>query len=169
MLPPKLIVSPIDFSGHSLEALQTAADLAKQFGAELLLIHAVPAIPKLPSTTSIFEEAEYERQLHKDAERLLQKLAEELARKGLRVRTEVGTANDVGMEILRIAEHNSADLIVIATHGMTGWHRLVFGSVAEKVVRLASCPVLVLRANPKAGQDTLSKSADAVAVTAAES
>jgi nucleotide-binding universal stress UspA family protein len=69
------------------------------------------------------------------------------------------------MEILRITEHNSADLIVIATHGMTGWHRLVFGSVAEKVVRLASCPVLVLRANPKAGQDASLKSADAAAVS----
>ena len=41
---------------------------------------------------------------------------------------------------------NNVDLIVIATHGMTGWHRLAFGSVAEKVVRMAGCPVLVLRA-----------------------
>jgi nucleotide-binding universal stress UspA family protein len=164
MLPPKLIVSPIDFSSHSQEALQTSADLAKQFGAELLLIHAVPAIPKLPSTTSIFHEAQYEQELHKDAEQLLQKLAEELAKKGLRVRTEVGTANDVAMEILRIAEHNSADLIVIATHGMTGWHRLVFGSVAEKVVRLASCPVLVLRAHPQAGQEAGASTAHSVAV-----
>jgi len=169
MLPPKVIVSPIDFSNYSQEALQTAAYLAKQFGSQLLLVHAVPAIPKLPSTTSIFKEGEYEQELHKDAERLLTKLADDLAKKGLQVRTEVGIANDVGMEILRIAEHNSADLIVIATHGMTGWHRLVFGSVAEKVVRLASCPVLVLRANPKAGQDTLSKSPDAVELTAAES
>jgi len=169
MLPPKVIVSPIDFSGHSQEALQTAADLAKQFGSELLLVHAVPAVPKLPLTTSIFQEGAYEEQLHKDAERLLTKLAEDLTKKGLQVRTEIGMANDVGMEILRIAEHNSADLIVIATHGMTGWHRLVFGSVAEKVVRLASCPVLVLRANPKAGKDALSKSPDAVELTAAES
>ncbi len=67
------------------------------------------------------------------------------------------------MEILRIAEHDSADLIVISTHGMTGWHRLVFGSVTEKVVRLAPCPVLVLRANPKAGQEAPSKKDDAVA------
>jgi nucleotide-binding universal stress UspA family protein len=163
MLPPKVIVSPIDFSNHSQEALQTAADLAKQFGSQLLLVHAVPAITKLPSATSIFHEAEYEQELHKDADQRLQKLAGEFAAKGLQVRAEVGIANDVGMEILRIAEHNSADLIVIATHGMTGWHRLAFGSVTEKVVRLASCPVLVLRANPKAGQDASSKSADAVA------
>ena len=163
MLPPKVIVSPVDFSSHSQEAVQTAADLAKQFGADLLLVHAVPAITKLPSATSIFHEAEYEQELHKDAEQRLKQLAEELTKKGLQVRVEVGIANDVGMEILRIAEHDSADLIVIATHGMTGWHKLVFGSVTEKVVRLASCPVLVLRANPKAGQDAPAKSADAVA------
>jgi nucleotide-binding universal stress UspA family protein len=49
------------------------------------------------------------------------------------------------MEVLRVAEHQKADLIVIATHGMTGWNRLVFGSVAEKVVRLAHCAVLIIR------------------------
>ncbi|HEY6328990.1 MAG TPA: universal stress protein [Blastocatellia bacterium] len=54
------------------------------------------------------------------------------------------------MELLRIAEHNQVDLIVISTHGMTGWHQLAFGSVTDKVVRLATCPVLVLRAQPKA-------------------
>ncbi|HEX4076514.1 MAG TPA: universal stress protein [Candidatus Acidoferrales bacterium] len=163
MLPPKLIVSPIDFSNHSQDALATAADLAKQFSAQLLLVHAVPAITKLPSATSIFHEAEFEQELHKDAERRLKALAEQYAKKGLEVRTEVGIANDVAMEILRIAEHNGADLIVIATHGMTGWHRLAFGSVTEKVVRLASCPVLVLRANPKAEQEAPSKKTDTVA------
>ncbi|MFY9691652.1 MAG: universal stress protein [Candidatus Acidiferrales bacterium] len=163
MLPPKVIVSPIDFSGHSHEALQTAAELAKQFGSQLLLVHAVPAITKLPSATSIFHEAEFEQELHKDAERRLKTLAEQYQKQGLDVRTEVGIANDVGMEILRIAEHNNADLIVIATHGMTGWHRLAFGSVTEKVVRLASCPVLVLRANPKAEQEAPSKKTDSVA------
>ena len=50
------------------------------------------------------------------------------------------------MEIVRLAEHNNVDLVVIATHGMTGWRRLAFGSVAEKVLRLAGCPVLLLRA-----------------------
>jgi nucleotide-binding universal stress UspA family protein len=164
MLPPKVIVSPIDFSSHSQEALETAASLAKQFGAQLLLVHAVPAITKLPSTTSIFHEAEFEKELYRDAERRLKTLAEELERKGLEVRTEVGIANDVGMEILRVAERDGADLIVISTHGMTGWHRLAFGSVTEKVVRLASCPVLVLRANPRAGQETADRTPHSVAV-----
>ncbi len=67
---------------------------------------------------------------------------------GLSVRSEVGIANDVGMELLRIAEHNHVELIVIATHGVTGWNNFVFGSVAEKVVRQANVPVLVLRFPP---------------------
>lgn len=53
---------------------------------------------------------------------------------------------DAASEIVRIAETESADLKVIATHGMTGWRRVLFRSVAEKVVRPAKCPVLSLRA-----------------------
>jgi nucleotide-binding universal stress UspA family protein len=146
MLPPKLILSPIDFSDPSHEALSTAADLASKFGSELLLVHVVPMLPRLPSPAVIFNEAEYEEQLHKDAVARLNELTGNLTAKGVKARSEVGTANDVGMEIIRLAESNSVDLIVIATHGMTGWHRLAFGSVAEKVVRMAACPVLLLRA-----------------------
>ncbi len=147
MLPPKLILSPLDFSEPSHEALNTAAGLASQFGAELLLVHVVPMLPRLPSPATIFNEAEFEQELNKDAVARLNELTLKLAAKGVKARSDVGTANDVGMEIIRLAEHNGVDLIVIATHGMTGWHRLVFGSVAEKVVRLAVCPVLILRAD----------------------
>ena len=52
---------------------------------------------------------------------------------------------DASREIVRIAREEEADVIVIATHGLTGWRHLVFGSVAEKVVRLAECPVLTIR------------------------
>jgi len=164
MFPPKLILAPIDFSEHSQEALKTAAGMAKAFGAELLLAHAVPAIPRLPSATEFFHEAEFEVALHKEAEQRLAKMAQELAQGGVRARTQVGIANDVGMELLRIAEHNNADMIVIATHGMTGWHKLVFGSVAEKVVKMATCPVLVLRAVRKAEDEERSPSRDSVTV-----
>jgi nucleotide-binding universal stress UspA family protein len=150
VLPPKLIMSPIDFSEHSQNALKTATDLASSFGAELCLVHVVPAIPKLPSAGTMFHEGEYERQLHEDAQKQLDEMVRTIGRRGVAARTVVGTANDVSMELLRIAEHNSVDLIVIATHGMTGWHKLAFGSVTDKVVRLAACPVLVLRAQAEA-------------------
>ena len=86
-----------------------------------------------------------------------------LAQKNVKARTEMGTANDVGMELVRSAEHNHADMIIIATHGMTGWHKIAFGSVAEKVVKLASCPVLVLRANALADAGGEKKTASSVA------
>jgi nucleotide-binding universal stress UspA family protein len=146
MLPPKLILSPIDFSDSSHEALDTAASLAARYGAELLLVHVVAMLPRLPSPATIFNEAGFEQELHKDAVKRLDDLVGKMAQNGVKARSELGTANDVAMEIIRIAEHNNVDLIVIATHGMTGWHRLAFGSVAEKVVRLAPEPVLVLRA-----------------------
>lgn len=56
----------------------------------------------------------------------------------------MGTSDDVGMTIIRLAEAENVDLIVIATHGMTRWRPPVFGSVAEKLVRNASCAVLLL-------------------------
>jgi len=164
MLPPKLIMSPIDFSDHSGEALKSAADLVSCFRSELLLVHVVPAIPKLSSAAEFFHEGQYEEELHKEAQKQLDEMAATLAQRGIKARSEVGTANDVSMELLRIAEHNNVDLIVIATHGMTGWHKLAFGSVAEKVVRLASCPVLVLRAQTAAkSQDTAKPDKVAVA------
>ena len=146
MLRPKRIMSPIDFSHPSAEAVKEAADLAAHFKAEMLLVYVVPAIPKLPSTVSIFKEGEYEQALHKDALQGLEEMAKKISQQGIKVRTLVGTANDVGMELVRIAEQEKVDLIVIATHGMTGWRRLAFGSVTEKVVRTAECPVLVMRA-----------------------
>src|SRR5208282_4065575 len=114
--------------------------LASRYDSELLLAHVAPVIPKLPSGVSIFHEGEYERELTQDAEKRLAELVQKYAGKGIRARSIVGMANDAGMEIIRIAEHEHVDLIVIATHGMTGWRRLAFGSVTEKVVRASSSP-----------------------------
>ena len=164
-MPPKMILSPIDFSTHSDDALQTAADLAVRFGSELCLAHVVPMLPRLPSASAVFHEAEYEQELHRDAEKRLGGMAEKLRASGLVVRTVVGTANDTGMEILRIAEHNQVDLIVIATHGLTGWHKLAFGSVTDKVLRMASCPVLVMRVQSTAESHEFSSKAGSASIS----
>lgn len=150
MLHPKLILSPIDFSDSSLEALDTARDMAGRYGSAILLVHVVPVIPKLPSDVSIFNEGTYEKDLLRDAEQRLTALAEKLKTEGITARTTVGLANDAAMEILRTADAEKVDLIVIATHGLTGWRRLAFGSVTDKIVRTADCPVLVLRKNAAA-------------------
>jgi nucleotide-binding universal stress UspA family protein len=161
MLPPKLILAPIDFSDPSRAALDVAGDMASRFGAELLLVYVVPAIPDLPKNVSIFKEGQYDESLSaKDAQRL-KDLAATVASKNVKVRTELGTGNDVGMELIRIAESEHADLIVIATHGMTGWREFAFGTVAEKVLKQGECPVLLLRAKATGNTNDEDKSASA--------
>lgn len=147
MFPVRTVLCPTDFSEPSLEALKIARDLASQVGAGLLLVHVVPVLPALPNDPNyVLKIPEYERLLHKDADEKLSQLVREKTQ-GAIARTIVGHG-DVANEIVRIAEVEKADLIVIATHGTTGWRRLIFGSVAEKVVRLARCPVLTIR-NPQ--------------------
>ena len=166
MIPPKLILAPIDFSDASRAALDVAADMASRFGAELLLVYVVPAIPDLPKDVSIFKEGEYDKSLeNKDGQRL-KDLAATVANKNVKVRTELGSGNDVGMELIRIAESEHADLIVIATHGMTGWREFAFGTVAEKVLKQGECPVLLLRAKAAGSTNEKNKAASALGSSA---
>lgn len=161
MLPPKLILAPIDFSDTSRAALDVAADMSSRFGAEVLLVHVQPAIQDLPSGVSIFKEGQYDQSLDDKAAKQLKDLAATVAQKNVKVRTELGTGNDVGMELVRIAESEHADLMVIATHGMTGWREFAFGSVAEKVLKQGGCPVLLLRAKAAGNTNDEDKSASA--------
>ena len=150
MLPVKLILCPTDFSGPACTCVRTASELAEHFGAELVLVNIVPAVPSVPSDPNyVFKIPEYERYLHADAEAHLKKVREELVSKNVKVRTQVGHGSAAD-EIVLIAKVEGVDLIVISTHGSTGLERLVFGSVAEKVVRLAECPVLTVRQQEKA-------------------
>lgn len=146
MLPIKTILCPTDFSPPSLAAVKAAAELALQFGAEICLAYVVPTIP-LPTSDPAydFELPEYEKILHDDAVKKLRDLRDDITTPGMAVRTVVGHGQAAD-EIVILAAAERADLIVIATHGSTGLRHFVFGSVAEKVVRLAGCPVLTLRA-----------------------
>lgn len=145
MLPVKLIVCPTDFSGPACACVRAASELAEHFHAELLLVNIVPALPGVPPDPNyVFKIPEYEQYLHADAEQHLHQTREELVSKNVKVRTQVGHGS-AAEEIVLIARTESADLIVISTHGSTGLERWVFGSVAEKVVRLAECPVLTVR------------------------
>jgi nucleotide-binding universal stress UspA family protein len=145
MLPVRRILSPTDFSGPACTCVRTASELAEHFGAELLLVNIVPALPSVPPDPNyVFKIPEYEKYLHADATEQLRKAREELVGKNVKVRTIVGHGL-ASEEIVLIAKAESVDLIVISTHGSTGLERFVFGSVAEKVVRLAECPVLTVR------------------------
>ena len=140
MLPVKKILCPTDFSDPAGECIEAASELAQHFGAELVVLHVVPVIPTLPPDPNyVFKIPEYEQYLHADAEKQLRQVRERLAAKKVSVRTLL-THGAAAEEIVTSAKKENADLIVIATHGATGWQRLVFGSVTEKVVRLAECP-----------------------------
>jgi nucleotide-binding universal stress UspA family protein len=145
MLPLRVILCPIDFSEPCYQALHAACELGQHFKAELRLVNVVPALPGLPSDPNyVFKIPEYELLLHKDAESKLQQVVKERVPSDLRVSTLIGHG-DAAEEIVKISEQEKVDLIVIATHGESGWRRLWFGSVAEKVVRNALPPVLTIR------------------------
>jgi nucleotide-binding universal stress UspA family protein len=145
MLPIKLVLAPTDFSEVSVETVARARELAEHFGAELLVLNVIPPIPTLPSDPHYnFEVPAYQEALRENARRQIQEAAPDPVASGLKSQTLV-SYGDPAKEIVRIAEEQSVDMIVIATHGLTGWQHLVFGSVAEKVVRTAKCPVLTVR------------------------
>jgi nucleotide-binding universal stress UspA family protein len=146
MLNPRVVLAPIDFSESGRDAVETAANLASRYGATLLLLNVVPALPKLPSSVSIFKEGDYERSLLEEALRQIREVAAHYTQAGLTVQTKVEIANDIASEILRTAEQTKADLIVVASHGASGWTSFAFGSVAEKVMRSAPAAVLVVKA-----------------------
>ncbi len=141
---PKKILLPIDFSPSSQAALEMAADLAKHFHAEL---HLVNVIPMFPTTTlpDMIPEAEFIREARTFAERHLAKCHTALAARGVKSTSSVGVGNDIAGNIMEVVERQHIDMVVISTHGISGWHPLVFGSIAEKVVRLVQCPLLLLR------------------------
>jgi nucleotide-binding universal stress UspA family protein len=157
MLPIKKIVCPTDFSEASHEAINAAGELAFHFGSELCVLHVVSPVPLVPmgAEPSGFNVSLYERELEASSKRTLEEITYQLEWKDLNVRLIVlrGNAAD---EIVRVAEEERADLIVIATHGRTGLDRLIFGSVAEKVVRLAKCPVLTVTSGPGKGELSMS-------------
>jgi len=145
MLTIKKILCPTDFSEASLKGLDYAADLAALFKAEIQVLYVMPVLPPAPTDPNIsFEVPEFERLVHKDSEKKLQALVDTRLPKTVKATAVVGHGA-AAKEIVRVAEEGKADLIVIATHGHSGWHHLVLGSVAEKVIRLAHCPVFAYR------------------------
>jgi nucleotide-binding universal stress UspA family protein len=143
VLTVKKILCPTDFSEASKRALSLAVPIAEKFDAQIYLVHVVPTIPAAPSVTARFDVPEYQRLMRSEAEKDLANLAKSVSSVKTHQILADGSAAD---GILRTADENKVDLIVIATAGATGWEHVVFGSVAEKVVRRARCPVLTVRA-----------------------
>lgn len=141
---PTKILLPVDFSPSSQTALEIAADLALHFDAELVLVNVVPLLTTFTSEYSA-PQPEFQRKVTTHAEQRLAKATAALTAKGVKVTAIVETASDIVGSIMEVAEREHVDFGVISTHGMTGWHPLVFGSIAEKVIKLVQCPLLLLR------------------------
>jgi nucleotide-binding universal stress UspA family protein len=141
---PTRILLPIDFSPFSYSALEMAADLAQHFRAELILVNVLPFFPT--STLPDFvPEAVFLQDARARAELSLNKCLTSLSARGIKARYTVEVGNDVPGTIMEVVDREHIDLVVISTHGISGWHPLVFGSIAEKVIKLVQCPLLLLR------------------------
>lgn len=151
MLPVKKIVSPTDFSEPSMAALDAACELAHHFGAELKILHVLPITPifagDLATAAAAITYLPSDQERRAEAEGKIANLILERVPKDLRVVTEV-RMGDAPTEITNAAAEDNADLIVIGTHGETGWRFLAIGSVAAKVVRMAHRPVLTTYGGP---------------------
>lgn len=145
MLPVKKVVCPTDFSDPSYEGLKVAGEFAEHFSAELILVHAIFPGPIVPGIAEPGFHIPVALETMQDtAENALQDLARQKMLEDISVRTMVINGKPA-YEIVNLAEKEGADMIVIATHGESGWQKFLFGSVTEKVIRMASCPVLTIR------------------------
>ena len=139
------ILVPVDFSDHSNRALDCAKSLAEKYGASLHLLTVVPDPFVVPDRSwSVVLPANYPEGLRKDAESHLRRLLTHAEQKRLHSESAVAFG-DPYREILDYAKRASIDLIVMGTHGRGGMAHVLIGSVAEKVVRTAPCPVMTVR------------------------
>lgn len=145
--PPSLrlrtILSPVDFSERSLQALDIAVSLARQFGADIILLHVKGTmIP--PSRYESANIRRLRREIWLDGKRRLAALASKRVKPLVAVRHHVAQGSPYAV-IVDFAAKARADLIVMPSEGRTGLRRVLIGSVTERVVRHAGCPVLVVR------------------------
>jgi len=140
----KEILVPIDFSDCSKKALRYAIPLAKEHKASITLAYVVPAISGAFGEYGAFDAAAITKEMREGAERELATLIVDEVRGVVAADTLVRTGSPA-QEIIAIAKKLPADMIVVSTHGRTGLKHALLGSVTERVVRHAPCPVLVVR------------------------
>lgn len=139
------ILCPIDFSEFSVTAFEYAQSLAWHYNATLILLHVIDSLtPYYPYYAFPDSYNEICRKLRADAEQQLKDFAKAHNCRGVRIQCVVqdGSAPDL---ILGLAEAKAVNLIVMGTHGLRGLDLLTLGSVTEKVLRKAPCPVLAVR------------------------
>lgn len=146
------ILVPVAFDFFSKEELITAQNLAQQHQAELHILHAYQDVFKVLSMRTLdLNKQQIEDTIHAEVNRRLQELIDSVQ---LSVPyTKVTRKGDTADQILAYAKENSIDLIVMSTHGRAGFESFFLGSVTQRIVRYAQCPVLTLRAQKPREED----------------
>jgi nucleotide-binding universal stress UspA family protein len=140
----RTILVPTDFSEDAESALAQASDLAQRFGAKLCLLHVYTLTPYAVAPWNGGFGAEFVIEIRKGAEKAIEEVRQRAARGGLKVEAlvEEGSASSA---IVDVARRLPADLIVMGTRGRTGLAHVLLGSVAERTIRTAPCPVLTVK------------------------
>jgi nucleotide-binding universal stress UspA family protein len=157
MLKFERILCPVDFSDYSAKAYEYAQSLARHYGAELTLQHVIqPLAAAYPYYAFPDAENEIQWRLEEGAEKELKNLVKSRTWDGVQPNLVI-ERGPIAETILCFANRRAADMIVMGTHGRTGFDRITMGSVTEKVLRKAHCPALVIR---KPEHDFISGAAD---------
>jgi len=143
----KTILVPYDFSDHANAALAVADDLAKRFGADLHLLHVLQMIDFLPEWSEPVPLDAMLGERRRATEHALAEVASNHARGAPHVYTHLDEAQLAVERICESARELGANLIVMGTHGRTGFAHAFLGSVTERTLRSAPCPVLAVRAS----------------------
>jgi nucleotide-binding universal stress UspA family protein len=160
MLHFRTILHPTDFSAAAEEAFQLSGSLARDHGARLVVLHVHYPVPagEFPVELPEEEMEDFKEEVWDEFHRL-EAVNPQIREVRLECKLREG---DPATEILRLAQEIDCDLIVMGTHGRSGLARLLMGSVAEKVLRKAHCPVLTMKAPAKVA--AVSPAGEAVAV-----
>jgi nucleotide-binding universal stress UspA family protein len=136
------ILVAIDGSNASMDAADYAISISKQYNAELYALHVIHADVDLfgPHETS-----EYTTEMRNEGEKYMDKVRLKANEKNIQIKTEIISSTNIAGGIVEYAEENNIDLIVIGTRGLSGFKKLLLGSVARNVVTYAHCPVMVVK------------------------
>ena len=144
------IVHPTDFSPASGPAFKKALELAKENKASLSLLHVLPALPVVGD--AYIAPTAYDEMLraHRaQGEKQMARVVQRARAAGVRASGTVLEAGAIADQIARVAKRQAADLIVMGTHGHGVLARALLGSVAQRVINRASCPVMTVKAKGK--------------------
>ena len=149
MKPFKKILVPVDFSPHAEAAIRAAADISQRYDASVTLVHVYEVVAYALPEGYVFQTPQQLAGLMSEFQKLLGAAKAQAQAAGAKRVETTQLQGPAAFEVTEFAKKNGFDLIIMGTHGRTGFKHALLGSVAERVVRVASCPVLTIRIDDK--------------------